>query len=141
VDLDNLVGGTGHAGRVRGSIGRYLQAADVASGDHLVVAAGTKLARTAAFEMPRGTRFLVGSGLDGADRRLLGAVPPDHVARRYDRLVLGSGDGCFVDFVTRTRRLGAPVTVIGPADGTSRELRLAADRYVPFDVELIEAAA
>lgn len=113
VDLDNLVAGPSNAASVPAAMSRYLEASSFTPGDHLVVAAEVTLAATALFEMPAGTRFLVGWGPDGADRRLLDADDPHHIAARYDRLVIGSGDHCFTEIAAAVRDLGRAVTVIG----------------------------
>jgi hypothetical protein len=129
VDLDNLVGGPVHADLVDDVIGQYADLADVRTGDHLVVAADASLARSAAFRMPAGTRFLVGRGPDGADRRLLEAATAEHIARRYGRLVVGSGDHAFEDLLRSVSGYGVPVMVVGRTMSIARCVRLAADSY------------
>lgn len=128
VDLDNLIGGPWNPELVPESMERYLTAASFRVGDHLVVAAEVTLAVTACFQMPPGTRFLVGRGPDGADRRLVGAATPEHIAARYERLVIGSGDHRFTDVALAVRRLGTAVTAIALQGSLSLELGFAADR-------------
>jgi hypothetical protein len=129
VDLDNLVGGPRHADLVDDVIGQYAGLAGIKAGDHLVVGADASLAGSAAFRVPVGTRFLVGRGPDGADRRLLEAATAEHISRRYGRLVVGSGDHAFEGLLRSVSGYGIPVMVIARAMSMARCVRLAADSY------------
>ena len=51
---------------------------------------------------------------------------------RYDGVVLGSGDGIFVDAVLGLRKGGLDVTVVAPPEALSRHLRMVANRIVAF---------
>ena len=54
---------------------------------------------------------------------LLALATPQLVARRYARLVIGSGDGAFARLATAARELHVPVLVVARADGCSNRLR------------------
>lgn len=130
VDLDNLVGGPWNPQLVPQAMAAYLAASGHRAGDHVHVAADARLAASAAFEMPVGAQFLVGRGTDGADRRLLEVATPEHIAARYDRLVIGSGDGAFASLADEARRLGTEVVAIAPHGSLARATREAADHVV-----------
>jgi hypothetical protein len=49
-----------------------------------------------AFDLPVTCSRHAAHGRDGADVMLLSLAPPEHVVKRYGRLVVGSGDAIFV---------------------------------------------
>jgi len=51
-------------------------------------------------------------GRDGADRVLISMVSPLFVADRFDRVVIGSGDGAFGGLVSDLRALGLSVELM-----------------------------
>ena len=58
-------------------------------------------------------RLVGGRGVDGADRALLETVNDfDWTASRFDRVVIGSGDGIFVQVVDTYRAVGIVVGVV-----------------------------
>ena len=63
------------------------------------------------------------SGDNGADLALLDGITADFVARRFDRMVVASGDGIFADLVRAVRRAGVPVFVVSHSDRLSHRLR------------------
>lgn len=140
-DLDNLVGGPWNPHRVPTTMANFLAAAALRSGDHLVVAAEKALAKTALFQMPREARFLIGTGPNGADLKLLDAVPVELIARCYTALVIGSGDGCFEVLARQARDLGVHVTVVSNRDTLSRRLAAAADLVVPLSPLVSDVSA
>ena len=131
VDLPNLIGGPLRGHRVPNVLQRFLQASAFQPGDHLVVAADQRLARTAVFEVPSGARFLACTQTD-APHRLIDAVPAELIARRYGRLVIGSGDHRLRNLAIEVRSLGIPVTVLAVPQSLSGSLRRSADTYVPL---------
>ena len=75
--------------------------------DHVVVATSHHAAFTAWFELPRtGIQLAVRSGPSGADYALLDALDLQHAAKRYDWLVIASGDGIFASTARRAQLLG-----------------------------------
>jgi hypothetical protein len=52
------------------------------------------------------------SGPDAADRRLLADAEPEFVARRFGRLVIGSGDHGFIARACELRTAGVGVLVV-----------------------------
>lgn len=89
---------------------------------------------------PSATRRLVRSGADGADLALLDVIDSESLHLRFDRVVIGSGDGIFALAAGRLQRLGCPVTVVSRRDRLSRQLRLAV-RDVRFIDQPMAAAA
>lgn len=141
VDLDNLVSGPKNRADVPRAIDRYIEAARFEAGDHLVVAADASLATTAFFQMPAGSRLLIGRGPDGADNRLLEAAVPEYVATHYERLVICSGDHCFAQLARSARRLGVTVMAVAPQGSMSVELGRVSDhvRLLPSRIAAVAA--
>ena len=104
----------------------YRVAARVGASDHVVVGANPSLAVEAGLEWP-GARLLVRGGPDGADLALEESV--EEViwhAQRYDRVVIGSGDGRFSDVARSFRAAGIPVGVVARERGLALVLAQAA---------------
>lgn len=139
VDLENLMRGPHQSRGVLGfASSLYRAAAPVCSGDHVVVAVNPALALEAGLEWP-GARLLSAPGPDGADRALLRQVEnADWVASRFDRVVIGSGDGIFVRAVEALRVRGVAVGVVAPEHGASARLMSAPNflRIVPDVLEM-----
>ena len=74
-------------------------------------------------------RSVPGYGKDGADLALLEVLQED-VARRFDAVVVASGDGVFADLVMELTGRGVHVTVVAHECALSAQLRLAASEVV-----------
>jgi hypothetical protein len=123
VDLENLMRGPdqGDAG-LSDACAQYRDAAPVCPGDHIVVAVNPALALQAGRSWPS-ARLLTGRGPDGADLALLASVSDRlWTAARYDRIIIGSGDGVFAEVAADLRELGVAVGVVAPEDRLSRRL-------------------
>jgi hypothetical protein len=128
VDIENLAGGPRRVDRwFSTAVREFRLAAGVARDDHVVMAADQSLWKRTAFSFRDG-RYLPAFGRDGADRRLLDAAPPEWVAERFDRLVIGSGDHAVAPMAAAAAARGVGVTVVARPRQLSRELRLAAGR-------------
>jgi hypothetical protein len=126
VDVENIVGDpVADDGSVRAAVEAYKKAASVRPDDLAVVASNGKLAMAAGQAWP-GALLRIGRGPNGADLALLEEAPPEWVAGRFSRVVIGSGDGIFVDLVRRLRLQGQSVTVVGRPGSISGKLRKAA---------------
>ncbi|MBU6330633.1 MAG: hypothetical protein KGR18_11860 [Acidobacteria bacterium] len=79
-----------------------------------------------------GCRHLVGRGADGADRALIDSIDWPTVERQFGRLVIASGDGCFVEVADQAHRCGLRVVVVSQERALSRFLRWRADEVVVF---------
>jgi hypothetical protein len=88
-------------------------------------------------------RYLVRSGPDGADKRLIQVVEDERVAERFGLVIIGSADGGFAD--TAAQLASAGVHVIGALGRgrLSRKLQFAVHETVrlPIDWKSLNAAA
>lgn len=126
IDLENLLGGRNFTAREAvWARAAYLATAPDANVSHLVLATSHHAALAAWFAWPGSARRLVQSGPSGADLALLELISDEGVARRYERIVIGSGDGIFAFPAAQLQAAGCPVTVVTRRDCLSRELRLA----------------
>lgn len=143
VDIENLIGGAVHRDDCARAMEAYRQVAAWAQRDHAIVGAGPTTAEVAFFVVPAGIQRVLGRGLDGADRALLAAVDAAFVARRYDRVVIGSGDGRFANLATELRLRGAEVWVVAKSRlGISRRLASVAHvvRVLEHDEDAVPVA-
>lgn len=108
--------------------------------DHVVVGAARAVAHRYRSALPgRNIKWVVGANApDGADRALLAAINLFEVARRYDELVILSGDHAFADIARRARAMGLNVhvvTVRHPEQRSmlARSLRVTADKHTVVD--------
>src|SRR3954447_16532387 len=124
VDIENLVGDPkAPTATVLDVLDRFLDLAGYRDGDHVVIAANPGLMARVAFALPLPCNVHAARGENGADLVLLAQAEPSRVAARYDRLLVGSGDGAFADVALAVRDLGTPVVVVARADSLSRRLR------------------
>ena len=127
IDLENLASGADRsAGELLDAMDRYRSVARIAGGDLVEVAVDASAWRHVAFSLPRSWRGRFGYGCDGADRALLYAVDPRVAADRFDRLVIGSGDGAFADLAEALTAAGRRVDVVSRPASLSRRLARAA---------------
>jgi hypothetical protein len=73
-------------------------------------------------------------GANGADRALLANVDPFLVARRFHRLVIGSGDHAFTDLALQVRALGPDVWSVSRRGSLHHELRNSVSRSLSLGV-------
>jgi len=112
LDIDNLVG-TGRP--TRRQIEEFFLAFEEAFNpgpNDQVYCAGT--GASAAWVCLTRPGYLARSGIgrDGADRRLLELGDPAWLSIRFDRVVIGSGDGIFSELVDQLRLLGIEVELM-----------------------------
>ena len=119
VDLENLLGARRTEEVALDGLQRYLALARWAPGDQMVVAADPQIVRQIAFDRPVPWSLHATRGDDAADAMLLAHAPVELVTRRYERLVVGSGDGIFVPRAREVREHGVGVVVIAPPDGVA----------------------
>jgi hypothetical protein len=137
VDVENLTGGADftqvEAAAVRQG---YEAVAPTGIGDQVIIATSHHAAAAAWFAWPAEARRLVRSGTDGADLVLIAVLALERVEARFDRVVIGSGDGIFAFPAARLQAAGCQVTVITRGEALSLQLRLAVR-----DIRLIEREA
>lgn len=128
VDLENLTRGPGASRAVALAVfTRYLQVAGWSEGDQVLLASSGLLMGKVAFDLaswasPVPASIHAADGPDGADLLLLALAPASLVIERYDRLVIGSGDGIFGDRACAVRDAGIEVAVVAPRGGCSYRL-------------------
>lgn len=125
VDLENLLGGADFSeADVVALMGSYRTVAECLDDDHLIVATCYRAALSAWFGCPDARR-LVRSGADGADLALLEVIQNEGLARRFDRVVIASGDAIFAPATALLQLQGAEVVVVSRPDALSTALRIA----------------
>jgi hypothetical protein len=72
---------------------------------------------------------------------LLSLAPAELVATRYGRLVIGSGDGIFVDRARTVRECGIDVDVVARANGCCKRLHRFGCTYLPAASQGVALAA
>ena len=135
IDIENELG----TGQVKAAdIARfrtfYLKANNVPADAHIVIAAScSQNLLESAFGWP-GARTVWLPGHDGADRALLEIAYEENVEKRYDKVVIASGDHIFAEAAEALQSLGVKVKVFARAVFVSVILRAACN-----DVELYSA--
>lgn len=125
VDIENLLEGPTFSDiDVMGLMESYFILSERRVGDHVVIATCHRAALAAWFGCPDARR-LVRSGLDGADLALLDVMTSEKLAARYDRVVIGSGDGIFSEAAAELQAQGASVRVVTRRNQLSRRLAFA----------------
>jgi hypothetical protein len=123
VDIENLVGDPcAVAAVVLDTFDRYLAAAEWSAGDHVIIAANPHLMEKVIFDLPVAANKHCAPGRDGADAKLLDAVTPHTISARYNRLVIGSGDGIFGTRARAVRARGIDVSVVARRGSCSYRL-------------------
>jgi hypothetical protein len=137
VDVENLAGGsrltTEDVQRIHR---RYCAIARIAPSDQVVVASGRRAASSVMFGWPGNVCRKVRSGVDGADQELLNILTTSPVDR-FDRVVIGSGDGAFALEASRLRHAGITVELVC-RDEVSRA---SAMHYLDLPTEYVFPAA
>lgn len=77
-------------------------------------------------------RLVHGCGVDGADHALLDVLNNENIARRFDEVVLVSGDGIFTEVVATLGGHGVEVMVVAHQVSLAKRLKLAATRTITF---------
>lgn len=124
IDIENLLGMPPVLATVDDFIEAaacYLERVQAGPEDQYIVACDVTNAFEARAAFP-GARLVFGRGPDGADRALIDAVDVDHVATRFDRVYLGSGDCAFTWLCYELEDKGLDVTVVSLSRGLSRRL-------------------
>lgn len=125
VDVENLLGGPvfteDEASRVAAE---YRVVAGVGPVDFTVVASSHYAAPATWFGWPAARR-LVRSGPDGADLALVDVMVSEDLFRRFDRVVVASGDAIFSNPSAWLQQMGCAVSVVCRPGALSRRLAFA----------------
>jgi hypothetical protein len=133
IDLENLaVGPNKSAGEFLDVMDRYRSVAWIEPDDLVEVAIDASAWTRVAFALPQSWRIRFGYGPDGADRALLKAIDLRVAVGRFDRVVIGSGDGAFVALAKGLTSAGGYVVVVSRPGSLSRRLARAATVVVPL---------
>lgn len=135
IDIENELG----TGQVKAAdIARfrtfYLKANNVPANAHIVVASSSSQNLLESAVGWPGARTVWLPGQDGADRALLEIAYEENVEKRYDKVVIASGDHIFAEAAGALQNLGVKVKVFARAVFVSVILRAACN-----DVELYSA--
>jgi hypothetical protein len=124
IDIENLIGDPWITGpRVAEVYEAALVEAGYRPGDLVFVAANRWLLGELGFVPHTPCRLMTACGADGADLALLAQAPPEWVAKRFDRMVVASGDGIFAARARACAELGVEVEIIYGAGKVSKKLR------------------
>lgn len=127
IDIENLMGGPQQGVvALRLAFVRYVVAMPVRHDDQVVIACNPKLAFEAGTAW-KGALLKVRHGHDGADLVLLENSEAEFVARRFARVVIGSGDGIFTERVLALRAAGVVVEVVSRPGSLAWTLRQAVE--------------
>ena len=131
VDVENLAGGSLCSLQgVTATADDYLILFPPTEKDLYVVATSCSNAPVGFFGWPTSAQRLMRSGENGADLALLEAYTAPEIASRFDRVVIGSGDGIFTDLTSHLTALGCQVIIASRSDSLSKRLRMAAHDIV-----------
>ncbi len=123
IDIENVLG-TSHF-TVR-DVERYrefhIASNKVAADAHIVIGVSSQQALLVASYGWPGARVAFLSGRDGADRALMAVALEEHVEDRYEKLVIASGDHCFIQAVQLLQQFGMSVHVFARATCLSAAL-------------------
>ena len=131
IDIENELG----TGQVKAAdIARfrtfYLKANNVPVDAHIVVASSSSQNLIeSAFGWP-GARTVWLPGHDGADRALLEIAYEENVEKRYDKVVIASGDHIFAEAAETLQNLGVKVKIFSRAVFISAILRTTCNEVV-----------
>lgn len=125
VDLENLLGDRRKDPVAEAGLCAYLDAAVWSPGDHVYVASDHEIIKQIGFDRRVPCNVHAVRGDDAADTVLLSMAPAELVARRYSRLVVGSGDAIFLPRALEARSRGVGVLVVSRADGVAKGVRQA----------------
>ena len=135
VDIENLLGDDPRRATstaIHATYAAFCERAQLRHDDLVVIACNPALALLVHGAVPHGL-LRCQRGANGADLALLGEL--DDVARiaeRFDRVVIGSGDGIFADAIQRLNHAGIDTTVVANHRRTATALRVNAQTFRPL---------
>jgi hypothetical protein len=120
VDIENLIGDPYADGLAALAVlEEYLEASRWQPEDVVHIAVNPRLALEIGWRLPVRCTLRTASGPDAVDLRLQACAEPEFVARRFGRLVIGSGDHGFIANACGARSAGVGVLVVARADSLS----------------------
>lgn len=142
IDLENLCGsGLPPTSLIEKVWRTYRYGLPTSPEDHYVVGSSHLFAMRAWFVLPdQGIQRRIRSGKDGGELAILADVDLDHAAGRYERLVIGSGDGMFTEAAKAAREHGLHVHQVSGLGSCSRALTASAHTHSRLRLAAIEPA-
>jgi hypothetical protein len=141
VDLENLLGDPrATTDAALATFDAYLDVAHWSVDDHVIVATNPWLMAKIAFDLPVPASRHAVHGRDGADTMLLSLAPTELVVKRYQRLVIGSGDGIFTARARVAQERGVAVEVVARPDGCSTRLHRFSCTFLQPPTDVVLAA-
>ena len=113
VDLENLAGGSEFVGQKSQAIRDMISDVNKQSSNTIVIVATGIGAVNSSPEILWhwvDSRFLIGSGVDGADNELLNVLSKEPLAESTSHIQIWSGDHCFAP-ISKLKRLGCSVEI------------------------------
>lgn len=136
VDIENLAGTAMPTLRQVSQVqGLYIARLGFGADDQVVMAASHRGLLNAALAWPH-ARYRVRSGPNGADLELMDVLLHEDIPARFTRVVIGSGDGVFVQAAALLADGGVRVTVASRPDSLSHLLRRTASDVVYLDLDM-----
>lgn len=123
IDGENLYGGTGfNTSDVADLVAEVRTVAGASATTHITIATSFAVGcLTAGLGCPS-ARCTYGVGPDGADLALIDILDTEQIARRFNRVIIGSGDHAFAPVARRLRAEGATVVVVARRHSLNAEL-------------------
>jgi hypothetical protein len=140
LDLENLTGSPRPtAAQVAACMADYRRLVPIGPMDQFVAAVNPK-ALVSVGTVLRGIQLLTRSGPDGADWALTESAYADRLPERFERVVIGSGDGHFTDLALWLAGRGTHVTVVAKRGALNWRLYVAAAEVIVFETPTAQAA-
>ncbi|RCG32727.1 NYN domain-containing protein [Sphaerisporangium album] len=140
LDIENLVGAPHPTTcEVEEVMTVYEMVVPIGEMDQYMVAVNPSALVAVGIAFP-GVRLLTRPGPDGADQALGETAHDDRIDLRFERVVIGSGDGYFVDLARWLAEAGLHVTVVSRPGSLSRRLSAAVSDVVSLEVPTQHAA-
>lgn len=139
LDIENLAGAADCSEQEIALVAEdYRRAVEIGPMDQITIGCSHFAAkRGVLYGWGPGPQFTFGSGPDGADLALLQVIESEELGQRFDRVVIGSGDGIFALPCAELNAQGVEVTVVAKNE---RSLSSATKRLVT-DVRYLEDAS
>ncbi len=138
IDIENLAGFSRLAPADTRRIARLVRDATPACDAQTIVASSRYNAPNVVFDWPH-ARFVGGRGQNAADVALISVIEGEGIEKRFDHVIIGSGDGIFAHSAAWLATNGVRVTALVGVGGLSRLLHLACHGvvFLPDDVPAI----
>lgn len=137
IDIENLVGSADPNEHECVAVRQVVEAHLDVQRSPVVAACSHHAARVAAFAWPS-ARWKWRSGENGADTALIDDMDLELIADRFDRVLIGSGDGIFAEVAALLAVRGVQVDVVSRHGSLSNRLRLAAGATFEFGLDTVD---